>query len=137
MKTPRSSVRLRYPVTASALPLGGTVLKLFLDRHPAPYVSRGRKVHRWPVEPVRVFEALWGITGRCGASLQIVPVNSRTNQRTLRAYGSYHQMHTLRDQALRIWHTLPGGQEIETLFARMFPREIQLEADETIDKTKS
>lgn len=133
MKTPRSSVRDRYPVTASDLQIRGTLRALFETTHPPDYVSKGKRVRRWKTTAdLQDFRRLWGIFGRTGARIEIRPVDARTNPAKVRAFGSLHQMQELHRRALTLWATLPGGREIETLFATMFPREIVLTPEEII-----
>lgn len=139
MNSPRS-IRARFPVTASDIHFRGTTKKLFLTLHPPAYQSKRGRVKRWPASIINLTNnsrtAYCAIIGTA-ASLDIIAVTARTNPNRIRAFGTYLQMKTVLSAALKNWQSLPGGQEIETMMARMFPAEIQLEADETIDKTKS
>jgi hypothetical protein len=135
---PATSIRTRYPVTLSALPLRtGTLADIRMALYPPDYRSRSRRVCRWSDHRAALLkEPVWAITGRTFDRLHILLVTPRTNSRRLRAYGTYEQMTALRTAAIAQWQRLPGGQEIEHLAAIMFPRELKLEADETVDKTK-
>ena len=77
--------------------------------------------------------------GKTAATVRIclMAYRSRIDPARVRAWGTYTQMHLVMTTAMRQWATLPGGQEIETVFEQMFPATVRLVADETVDKTKS
>jgi hypothetical protein len=130
------SIRTAYPVTAMQLALRGTLRKVWERHFPPAYSSKRGKVKRWTPDAAEKRSLYsWGIRGRSACLLRIEPISARSNLCRYRAYGTYHQMELLRTTALSIWQELPGGQEIETLFDRMFPKEIQLEVTPTIDRT--
>lgn len=130
----KKSIRQRYPHTRSSISRRAGI-RAVLDEIPADYVSKSGRVRRWKEAPLVDDE--WAIVGR-GSRAKIKNLcNVRGREVCLvQCIGTHGQMREVWHMAMRCWMDLPAGEEFKHLFTIMFPKEIQLEAEETIDRTK-